>query len=73
MVSSSIDGTIYSRVNYVGHIGHIRKACSISIGTPVGKVPCEPYCRRKNNIKMDLQEIQQYAESCILLAQDRAR
>jgi hypothetical protein len=65
---------MYLKGNYVGHMGHMINACSISISKPVGKkYLVKPTFRRKNNIKMYLQEIQQYAEICIRLAQERAR
>jgi hypothetical protein len=35
-----------------------RGACTVSVGKPEGKKPLErPKCRRKDNIKMDLQEV----------------
>jgi hypothetical protein len=52
--------------------GAKRNACRILVGKPEGERPLgRPRCRRVDNVKMDLREIEWYGMDWINLAQDR--
>jgi hypothetical protein len=62
------------RAGHVARMGEGRGVYRVLVGRPEGKRPLgRPRCRWKDNIKMDLREIEMDEANWIQLAQDRVQ